>query len=247
MMPGAIYAALGAALLSGAWLHHGWIGRLLCLYAAVPCVALGGAYFLRKPGLFLKRPDGRLAPVSWIVFGAYHVTCLLFLACYRPLARKEPWHEVIPGLYVGCRPGRRDEGFWKSRRGDGGFHVLDLTAELPAAPWVRNRARYLCLRLLDRTAPDLGDLEKGVAFIGEGLVEGIVLVHCAFGHSRSALYVAAYLMASGRCRTAEEAWLAVQEKRPGAYLNAAQRLCLERAAASGRILTWLPHPVRAGH
>ena len=230
MMPGVIYAALGAALLSGAWLHHGWAGRLLFLYAALPCLALSGAYFLRRPGVFLKRPDGRLAPMSWLLFGAYHVANLLLLACHRRLARKEPSHEVVAGLYVGERPGRRDESLWKSRRGNGGFHVLDLTAELAAPAWIRKNACYLCLRLLDRTAPDKSDLEHGVAFIQEGPSKGVVLVHCAFGHSRSTLYVAAYLVASGRCPRVKEAWSMVEAKRPGAYLNRAQRSCLEQAA-----------------
>ncbi len=229
MTPGPIFLVLGLALLGGAWVAGHWPARILLLYAALPCLALSGAYFLRTPGVFLKRTDGRLSALSWLAFGAYHVANLLVLTGHRRLGRKEPWNEIVPGLYVGERPGRRDEALWKSRQAGRALHVLDLTAETAEPAWIRKSARYLCLRLLDRTAPDKSDLERGVAFIQEGLAGGVVLVHCAFGHSRSALYVAAYLIVSGRCRTVEEAWTMVQAKRPGAYLNRAQRSFLEQA------------------
>jgi hypothetical protein len=229
MTPGPVFLALGAVLAAGAWMAGHWPNRLLCAYTALPCLALSAAYFLRAPGVFLKRPGGRLPALSWLLFGAYHLANTLVLNCHRWLERKDPWHEIVPGLFVGERPRRTDAGFWISRRGAGVLHFLDLTAELPEPAWVGREARYLCLPTLDRTAPNPGDLKKEIAFIQDGLSEGVVLVHCAFGHSRSTLCVAAYLVASGRCRNAQEAWDVVQAKRPGAHLNWAQRVCLEQA------------------
>jgi predicted protein tyrosine phosphatase len=217
---------VGAAFLSGTLLLGSVPLRASCLYAALSCFALAAAYLLRRPGLLMKRADGRLGLGSWAVYGAFHLGNGLFLRVYRRLVGVPQWHEIVPGLYLGERLRASDDPEWRRRT----HHVLDATAELAEAPWARAAASYLCIPLLDRTAPSPAQLDAGVAFIRENLTRGPVYVHCAYGHSRSALFVAAYLLDVGQARTAEEAVSIVQSKRPGAYLNRRQYECLEAAA-----------------
>jgi hypothetical protein len=219
---GTIFLLLSLPCLHLGITHGSLPARVAGFYAAMSCLALSLGYWLKWPGLLLKRADGRLRPANYLVFAPYHLISQGVLRLHRALSRKPAWNEIMPGLYLGQRLLARDRPAWACAR----CAVLDLTAELAEVRWLRTSARYLCLPLLDRTAPDHDQLEQGLAFILESLATGGVYVHCAFGHSRSVLFVAAYLVRAGPCQTPEEALALIRSKRPGAYLNRAQWRCL---------------------
>lgn len=89
---------------------------------------------------------------------------------------------------------------------------------------------YLRLPTVDHTAPKLGQLRMGAAFIDEAIRAGkIVLVHCHAGVGRSALLCACYLIYAGM--DMEEAWATVKRKRAHAFLNVAQQAALREFTA----------------
>jgi protein-tyrosine phosphatase len=59
------------------------------------------------------------------------------------------------------------------------------------------------------------------------LKDGPVYVHCAAGHGRSAMFVAALLLASGRLASVSEAEAFMREKRPEVRLSSSQRELLD--------------------
>ena len=91
--------------------------------------------------------------------------------------------------------------------------VLDMTAEFDEAQAFTNVA-YKSIPLLDLTAPSPEALTAAVQFLKQESCRGIVYVHCKIGYSRSAAVVAAWLLATGHARTAEEAIAAIRRVRP---------------------------------
>ena len=110
-------------------------------------------------------------------------------------------------------------------------HVVDLTAELPAAEAVRAREGYLCSPVLDGTSPDAATLALLVARLRH--LEG-VLVHCVAGHGRSATLAAALLIERGIARDVDEAEALMRRRRPGIRLSSAQREAVRALPASTR-------------
>jgi dual specificity MAP kinase phosphatase len=89
---------------------------------------------------------------------------------------------------------------------------------------------YLRLPTQDHTAPTIGQLRMGAAFIDEAVRAGkTVLVHCHAGVGRSALLCTCYLVYAGMAP--DEAWRTVQAKRARAFLNTLQRAALAEFTA----------------
>jgi protein-tyrosine phosphatase len=105
--------------------------------------------------------------------------------------------------------------------------VVDLTAELSCETGV---PRYAVLPQLDLTVASTERLARAVEAIEKARAQGPTLVCCALGFSRSALAVAAWLVASGRARDAAEALEAVRRARPHVVLGPAHVEVLERFA-----------------
>ena len=96
--------------------------------------------------------------------------------------------------------------------------VLDLTAEFnEARPF--QALRYLNIPILDLTAPTEEQLRAMASFIAEQSRAGVVYIHCKIGYSRSAAAVGAWLLASGRTRTAEETTASLRRVRPGIVIR----------------------------
>ena len=238
---GCIFSALGATLIC-AGLNTGCpVATTLFLYAALSCLTLGLAYFLNRPQFLMKRANGRLHWLSWVLFTPYHLNNHLFLEVFRRSSRKPRWTEVVPSLWLGgrLRPGDAAKLFGAAtslspQAGAGGDKnvappsILDVTAEFAEVPWLRQVPTYHCIPLLDTTAPSPGQLRAGLAFIAERLPHGPVYVHCAFGHSRSATFVIGHLLASGRCRTVDQAIAVVQARRPRVRLSPPQLAVLRK-------------------
>jgi protein-tyrosine phosphatase len=104
---------------------------------------------------------------------------------------------------------------------------VDLTAELPCETGAQ---RYAVVPQLDLTVASPEYLARAVAAIETARLQGPTLVCCALGFSRSALAVAAWLVASGRARDAREALEAVRRARPHVVLSPAHIEVLERYA-----------------
>ncbi len=109
--------------------------------------------------------------------------------------------------------------------------VIDVCAELPE--WRRITAdpsiKYLSLPVPDNCAPSPKQAEAAVAFAREQMKEGRnVLVHCAYGHGRSAAAAAMILIDSGQAGSPDEALKSLRKARKAVDLSANQREALIR-------------------
>lgn len=199
----------------------GWFWLLL--WPAVSFALVSAAYLGLGPCVFGKGTDGRMArwatvpllPFLLLTWTVWHLGRLLL---------KEPCcHEVAPGLWLGRRALVRELP-------PGVGLVVDLTAELPAPSGVRDGRVYVCLPTLDASAPAEDDLRDLVRRLAEW--QGVVYLHCAQGHGRSALVAASVLIARGLAADPVSAENMLRRVRPGVRLKPVQRRLLARIVAS---------------
>jgi protein-tyrosine phosphatase len=174
-------------------------------------VGLGYAGLGARP--FLKSSEGKRHPVATVVLAPYLGLAWLILLLLR--LRSEPaYHEVRPRLFIGRRPLRARE------LPVGVSLIIDLTSEFPRLHPAG--VEYACLPTLDGSAPH--DLEAAQKVVEKVLAhDGIVYVHCAAGHGRSAALVASVLVSEGRAANVREAVALMRGVRPGVGLSKSQR------------------------
>ena len=105
-----------------------------------------------------------------------------------------------------------------------------MTAEFPASRNVLDNYHYRCLPTLDCDAPTVEQLR--LVAMQATTNQGDVLVHCALGHGRSAMMVAAILILQDTVSGVEEAISLVKSRRPSIEINKAQQQVLETLANS---------------
>jgi hypothetical protein len=225
---GVAFVVLGAlaalvAVLTGAAV---WPVAAASAWAALAFAVVAAAYFGAGPRVLLKRATGTryplasvaLAPYLALVWFAYHVS--------RAFLREAAFVGVAPNLILGRRLTAREA----RAACDGWVAVLDLAAELTEASALRAVAHYRSLPVLDGTAMPLAQLATAAEWVKRHAADGPVYVHCAFGHSRSALVVVAVLLATGAAPDARAAVEHLRELRPGVRLNRSQRARLKEFA-----------------
>jgi protein-tyrosine phosphatase len=106
--------------------------------------------------------------------------------------------------------------------------VVDLTAEFPVNRRILGERGYLCLPTLDAHVPD----DQALASLVDRALErgGVLYVHCAYGHGRSALVAAAMLLRRGEAAGPDEAIARLKAARPRVKLSPSQRAALGRLA-----------------
>lgn len=209
-----VYAGGSAAFaipsfLGGVWLWLFWPALSLALVAA--CYAAIG------PAGFQKGRDGRLTAGAVGLFAPYLLSAWINSRLWT--AGHPAPSEIADGVLLGRIPGSRE------LRGLPAASVVDLCAELPSG--TREGLKYRSFPVLDLTVPDIALLREASAEIEARRSEGPVLVCCALGYSRSAAAVSAWLLATRRAGTAEEAMEAVRRARPHVRLRGEHRLMLE--------------------
>jgi protein-tyrosine phosphatase len=163
------------------------------------------------------------APHLGLIHGVWHAK--------RLVSRERPFDRIGDGLIVSRR-------LLDGEVPSGVTAVVDLAAEFPETPALRSKG-YRSLPVMDGDIPAAGELEILLAGLpGDG---GVVLIHCAEGHGRSATVAACLLLRRGMAGNAEEAMAIVTAARPLARLLPPQRAFVERFARS------LPAPAPAAH
>ena len=222
-----IFAALAFVQLVS---EGGLLVKLLFAHVGLVYLATALAYSQGWHGLFGKRRSGALPLTSYLLFWPYILPQQLLYEVYARLSRENPIDEICPGVFIGRRPSARRRAFLVEH---GIEAVLDVTAAFPA-PALALRARlFLCLPILDGTGPSPELLGCAVTFLRDAETEkSAFLVHCAAGHGRSALIVAAFLLDTGRASTAVEAVAMIKKSRPSIHLKPAQMKALELFGAA---------------
>ena len=200
---GALAAAALAIVDGGAALWALWITVALAL------VALNYAWL--GPAGFQKR-EGRLSPAAAVLLAPYLAGALVNAWAWT--RARSPFDPVADDVWLGRMPS-------PAELERGGFDgVVDLTCEMAIDP---GRHVYANIPVLDLTLPDRATLGAAVEAIERLRPRGRVLVCCALGVSRSAVAVAAWLVATGRAADAEAALVRVRAARPQIVLGDAHR------------------------
>lgn len=203
--------------------------RFIAASCAVAFSFVGLAYAFIGHRAFLKRPNGQLSPLSYLLYWPYHLLNGLSLLGFRRSGKESAFDKMDENVYLGCRLGSGDR---QTIAGLGIASVLDVTCEFSEIPALR-RLSYRCIPVLDTRAPSLEQLKAGAEWIRQESARGPVYVHCALGHGRSATFVAAYLLLTGKARTPREAMDKIKALRPGVGLHPDQVALLEQMADSG--------------
>ncbi len=175
---------------------------------------------------------GRLFKPDRPGFGGLYARIVLFpyrlgvwgMVVFFRLLGDAPISKITDSLYLSGRLFGKDREQFES---EGIGAVIDVCAELAEAPWIRNNPNvyYLALPVPDNSGPDVEEMEQAVSFGLDAMGEGRkVLVHCAYGHGRSALVLGALLVASGQAESPEKAVELMQAKRDSVSLSSKQWL-----------------------
>lgn len=210
---------------------------------------VGAAYFAAASicGLLAYRIEGLAWILLWPAGALAIVACIywsgrpelfpksngiVLLAPYLALAwlssrwytrGQEPAQEIGWGVWLGRVPTRAE------LKAFGMASVVDVTAEFPGAT---EGVVYRSVPMLDTLVPGDDQLDAAVDAVEELRTSRPTLVHCALGYSRSALSVAAWLMATGKAPSAAQAVDFVRARRPYIVVRPAALAALEQWAAT---------------
>jgi hypothetical protein len=214
---GLVFAVLAALSALVAALASGWPlvpFRIAGAAATISFLLVSIAYFGAGPRLLLKRRTGQRPAWAWLLHWPFFALTDFSYRLSMHLSREAAYAAVGSNLYLGRRLTTREA------KSVSWVAVLDLAAEMPETGPLRELRSYRSFPVLDATAMTLAQLRDAVAWANRQC--GPVYVHCALGHSRSALVVAAYLLDRGLASCPKEAVRQLRALRPGVRLNRAQ-------------------------
>ena len=219
-----VFILLGISTLAGCLWWEGVGLRVFIIYLSLGFFAYAPAYWYPWPWIWQKQADGTLHPSSYLLLAPLHLLNWLSLLLAIALEKNPPFHEVAPNLWIGRRLLAGEAAFFASREA---VAVLDLTCELSENRKLR-RTDYLCIPVLDHTAPTQEQIRNALAFVDRRVAEAPVYVHCALGHGRSATVVIAWLLQHEPSLTVEAALTRLQTIRSGVSLEAGQLAILRK-------------------
>lgn len=170
-----------------------------------PAAAMGivaGIYWNGQPELFGKA-DGSMPPAAVGILAPYLAGA--WLNSRWQTRRQAPAQEIAGGVWLGRFPRRAE------LKASGIVSVVDVTAELP---FTGEGIVYRGIPMLDLLTPGLDQLNAAAKAIDHLDTARPTLVCCALGYSRSAAAVAAWLIGSGKARSAGEAFQLIRARRP---------------------------------
>ncbi|MCP3170105.1 phosphatase domain-containing protein [Myxococcus qinghaiensis] len=213
-----------AALLTGLAFQLRGLGWGL-LWPALSFALVAVAYAGAGPAVFGKRADGRMQPWALVVLLPYLLMTWTTWRLARRLSRESVHDEVAPGIVIGRR-------LLAGELPEGTRTVVDLTSEFIEPEGIRSVEHYVCLPILDATAPSVESLASHIE--SWAALPTPLYIHCAQGHGRTGMVAAAVLIARGVAPDARLALSMVRKARPGVRLSTAQGATL--GALESRLL-----------
>lgn len=191
-----------------------WIALLI--WFGVGLIGGGCAFLFEAPSLYCKRPCGTLPMVVWLHLGGwlliYRTIWLLKQAFFlREIDRM--FDRVATRLLIGRL-------MWELPVCSGEpavDMVVDVTCEWSEPQALRDVPQYVLFPVVDTTRPTVADTLRIADRIVRHLEDpcsGSVYIHCANGYGRSAIVLAAVLLAGGLCETPKEAMEMIVAARP---------------------------------
>lgn len=215
---GLLAVAFGVAAIDA-----GWVARGLFSWTSLACLVVALAYAFDRPGVFGKRVDGT---VSYLI--ALPVLPVLLVQRALWLIRctttsENACDEVAPGLLVGRRVS-------SEQLPDEVDFVLDLTSEFAEPRAIREQVTYRSIRTLDGLGPPRHAEQRSVLQEAADH-DGIVYVHCAFGHGRAVAAAAAIMVMRNAADDVDDAFDKIREARPGIFPSGSHHAFVTRVTA----------------
>lgn len=210
------FTILAGALIWTAIINGGlaWILMWLALSFLIVAAAYGGVGSI----VFGKRSDGTRSLWAMVCLFPYLVLLWVIWSVRRLVGHEPCCTQIVPGVWLGRRP-------YEYELPPQTACVVDLACEFAAAKGVTTKRDYISLPTLDTLIPAETDfltaLKRASTHSGE------IYVHCALGHGRSAMFVAAILLDRGIVQTPAEAVQIIQKTRPAIRLSRQQLDFLE--------------------
>lgn len=206
---------IGALLLTACAFAGGWWLWMLWPALSLAIVALN--YLAIGERGFQKSESGAMSAGAWGLLAPYFLGAWLNSRIRN--AGRPKSGLVVDGVSVGRIRGPLDADRASFAA------VVDICAELPFAATAAQF--YRSIPVLDLTVPSADKLREAVGAIEEARKHGPVLVCCAVGLSRSASAVVAWLVATGRAASVDDAIAKVREARPSLVVYPALRSTIE--------------------
>uniref|UniRef100_A0A7S3GL14 Tyrosine specific protein phosphatases domain-containing protein n=1 Tax=Palpitomonas bilix TaxID=652834 RepID=A0A7S3GL14_9EUKA len=213
--------AISLLALLSSWAFDQACGSYFVIYLAVIHGAVGAMAMFDLTSQFGKLPDGRLTWWSWVIFGPYICTLMVFIFVRRLFSKEPQLNEIYERWVLGGYPTPGSEPKWTA--------VVDCTAELPRLYKI-DAKKVKCIPTYDTTAAwSVSDFERAVEWAVDQWKGGeTVYVHCAYGHGRSAAFMAACFVMAGIAKNFEDAERQMQRCRPQVKLNMEQKAFLSK-------------------
>jgi protein-tyrosine phosphatase len=217
-----VFSLLATVLVVNAFWAESWLAVALLGWAGASMGLVAAAYWLNAPGIFGKRPDGRIARLNRLALLPYGLLAHSVWLLSSRLSKEPAWQRIDERLVVGRR--------LLSSEVPGDFDaVLDLTCEFQETPRLR-QSNYTCLPMLDASAIEVAAIANAVEKAAAS--PGTLFVHCAQGHGRTGLIAALVLAKRTPGLTPREALARLQAIRPGIGLSRQQLAVLDALQAA---------------
>lgn len=217
----AAYLLVSACLLCLALYGDGWWPLI---WPSLSFLIVSFAYATGSVGLLGKREDGRRSAWHSVVLCPYLISARIVWELRTRLIHEPAWQPVDGPLIIArrLRAGELPEKI---------SALIDLTSEFADPRVVRTRGGYRCFPMLDANTLLPASLAAAVRSVPPP-PEGCLVIHCAYGHGRAAVFAAAWMICHGLAENPDDALVQLQSVRPGISLRRCQREALEDA---GRI------------
>ena len=177
---------------------------LWLLWPAVSLALVAANYAVFGAGGFQKGPDGRMSLAALALLAPYLIGAWINSRLWT--CRDDEAAAVGDGVFIGRNPWpTRRQGVCRGRRSVRGIAR------------VRRVANNTRCSISSHRRPE--SLAAAATTIEQARAAGPVLVCCALGYGRSAAAVAAWLMATGRATSVEEAVDRIRRARPRVVLD----------------------------
>lgn len=194
---------------------------ILFVWPSLAFLLAGSAYAGVGPRVFGKHSNGTIRPLNLVMILPFLVFTWITWHLARMVDRQPPWHEITPDMFAGRRvfqhelPEKLDL-------------IVDLTAEFAEPVTVRAACLYKSLPILDASTADLTAFTDTVRFVAGQ--SGRIYIHCAQGHGRTGMFVAAVMIARGLANEPTDALRLIRSIRPGVRLKPRQWAFLKAVA-----------------
>jgi len=216
-----------------------WVAGILFYWAAVAEAVTGSLYLLASlfrvnPGWNFKDHRGKVVFSSRLFAWPYLYFERRAWKRYRERTKEPLLEEVRDGLFIGARPTTDDLHLLRENNIN---TVLDMVAEFEDPEELREEMKYLSVPVMDGTAPSDTDLFEGAKFAADAVAAGNrVLVHCTFGHGRSATACAGALLMLGDAASVEDAINILKRCKRRIWITRDQKKALDRSLTKPNVI-----------